>query len=337
MLASTKPRLAIIYDFDKTLSPRDMQEYGLIPDLGMKAEDFWQEVNALIDKEEMDSILAYTFLLVAKSRALNRAITLDTFHKMGQHIQFFKGVLGEATDTTSNTPKLSHPGVSRSEKGNPGSGSLAVGSKVESTVNQSWFERINRFCQSSDLEIEHYIVSSGIKEIIEATPIAKYFKKIYACEFLYDSQGCIQWPKIAINYTNKTQFIFRINKGVLEITHDSDQKLNDYTPEEQRRIPFANMIYIGDGFTDVPCMKLVKTHGGHSIAVFDPDKESKLFSEPKNLPAPELLRTSRVNTIVKADYSEGSQLEQIVQMIINKIYADAKLKATVEPFKPLLS
>lgn len=292
-------RVAIIYDFDKTLSPRDMQEYGLIPDLGMQAPEFWQEVNQLIDDEGMDGILAYTFLLVAKSRDQHKAITQETFQQVGKNIQFFKGVLPQGND-------------------------------------QGWFARINAWGAQRNLEVEHYIVSSGIKEIIDGTPIASEFKKVYACEFLYDDSDCIEWPKQAINYTTKTQFIFRINKGVLDITHDSDRKLNAYTKEQDRRIPFTNMIYIGDGFTDVPCMKLVKSHGGHSIAVFDPEKEASLFTDPRHHPATELLRTSRVNTIVKADYQPGSQLENIVKVILEKISADTKLQATVEPFRPLL-
>lgn len=292
-------RVAIIYDFDKTLSPRDMQEYGLIPDLGMQAPEFWQEVNQLIDDEGMDGILAYTFLLVAKSRDQHKAITQETFQQVGKNIQFFKGVLPQGND-------------------------------------QGWFARINTWGAQRNLEVEHYIVSSGIKEIIDGTPIASEFKKVYACEFLYDASGWIEWPKQAINYTTKTQFIFRINKGVLDITHDSDRKLNAYTKEQDRRIPFTNMIYIGDGFTDVPCMKLVKSHGGHSIAVFDPEKEASLFTDPHHHPATELLRASRVNTIVKADYQPSSQLENIVKVILEKISADTKLQATVEPFRPLL-
>lgn len=128
-----------------------------------------------------------------------------------------------------------------------------MGSKVEYFDGvKTWFERINAYGEKVGVRVEHYIVSSGIKEIIEGTEIARFFKKIYACEFMYDYNGSIQWPKFAVNYTAKTQFLFRINKGVLTIDSKSADKLNRFTPENERRVPFRNMIYIGDGLTDVP-------------------------------------------------------------------------------------
>lgn len=181
----------------------------------------------------------------------------------------------------------------------------------------SWFERINAYGEKMGVRIEHYIVSSGIKEIIEGTKIAHYFKKIYACEFMYDYTGTIQWPKYAVNYTAKTQFLFRINKGVLTIDSQSADKLNQYTPENERRVPFRNMIYIGDGLTDVPCMKLVKTNGGQSIAVYDPEKGKSA--------AETLLRDNRVNYVVPADYSTGSDIETIVFAIIKKMQAESEM------------
>ena len=221
-----KPIVALMYDFDKTLCTKDMQEYAFIPKLGMDASDFWRETNELTDREEMDNILAYMFTMVEKAREKKLTVSRDTFQEMGKKVKYFDGV-------------------------------------------QDWFQRINDFAESNDVRIEHYIVSSGIKEIIEGTSIAKYFKKIYACEFMYDYTGSIQWPKIAVNYTAKTQFLFRINKGVLKVDSKSAKALNEYTPENERRVTFRNMVYIGDGLTDVPCMKLVKSNGGQSIAVYD--------------------------------------------------------------------
>ena len=165
--------------------------------------------------------------------------------------------------------------------------------------------------------MEHYIVSSGIKEIIEGTSIAPCFHYIYACEFMYGDDGAIQWPKFAVNYTAKTQFLFRINKGVLTIDSKSSERLNRFTPEEERRVPFKNMIYLGDGLTDVPCMKLVKSHGGQSIAVYNPQKSSN--------PAKRLLEENRVNFIRSADYRSGSELEKLVQTILCKIQAESRL------------
>ena len=270
------PVAALIYDFDKTLCTKDMQEYGFIPSLGMTAGEFWREVNALTDREQMDNILAYMYLMVEKSRERNLPVTRKTFKMLGAGVKFFSGVA-------------------------------------------DWFERISRFGADRGVEIQHYIVSSGIREIIEGTPIAARFKKIYACEFMYGADGAIRWPKIAVNYTAKTQFLFRINKGVLDVDSRSAVQLNQFTPENKRPIPFANMIYIGDGLTDVPCMKLVKSHGGQSIAVYDPAQGDKLARE---------LRTfNRVNFIAPADYGAGEPLERVVQAIIEKIRAASAMQA----------
>lgn len=270
-----KPIVAIMYDFDKTLCTKDMQEYAFIPALGMSSSDFWAEANALTDEEEMDNILAYMYKMVEKAREKKVRISRDDFRNMGQSVEFFDGVL-------------------------------------------SWFDRINKYGEQAGVRIEHYIVSSGIKEIIEGTPIAQEFKKIYACEFMYDYNGSIQWPKFAVNYTAKTQFLFRINKGVLTVDSKSADKLNQYTPENERRVPFRNMIYIGDGLTDVPCMKLVKTNGGQSIAVYDQGKGHEAASN--------LLKADRVNFVAAADYGPGSDIETIVKAIIKKIHAVEEMR-----------
>ena len=137
---------------------------------------------------------------------------------------------------------------------------------------------------------------------------------MFAGEFLYDENGVACWPKNVVNYTTKTQFLFRINKGVLDISNDDD--LNRFTPEEDRPVPFRNMIYIGDGLTDVPCMKLVKVNGGCSIAVYQKGKQAKVK---------DLILDQRVNFIEPADYSEGSQLDQITKDIIVKMAGVEKL------------
>lgn len=277
MEETNKPIVALMYDFDKTLCTKDMQEYGFIPELGVTPAEFWQEANNLTDSEGMDGILAYMFMMVKMSQRHEVRITRETLNRLGNGIEFFPGVA-------------------------------------------TWFDRINTYGKSQGVEVEHYIVSSGVKEIIDGTSIAHYFKKIYACEFKYDYNGLIEWPKVAVNYTAKTQFLFRINKGVLDITTHSDRELNQYTPEVKRRIPFSNMIYIGDGLTDVPCMKLVKVNGGQSIAVYNLDNDTGLTSATK------LVRDNRVNFITPADYEEHSRLENIVKTIINKVKAVEELQ-----------
>lgn len=274
-----KPIVAIMYDFDKTLCTKDMQEYGFIPAVGMQPGEFWAEVGKLTDAQEMDNILAYMYLMVRKGTEKKIRISRENFQRLGADVEFFRGI-------------------------------------------PSWFDRINAYGASIGVAVEHYIVSSGIKEIIEGTSIAGCFKEIYACEFMYDESGAIVWPKLAVNYTAKTQFLFRINKGILRVDSSSAYALNEYTPEEERRVPFGNMIYIGDGLTDVPCMKLVRTNGGQSIAVYDPG-----VGEGS---ADALLRAQRVNYIAPADYSAGSRIETIVKAVMRKIQAAAQLQALMK-------
>lgn len=172
---------------------------------------------------------------------------------------------------------------------------------------EGWFDRINEFGRANGMQIEHYVISSGMKEIIEGTTISKCFKSIFACEFLYDENGNGVWPKTDVNYTNKTQFVYRINKGVLDVANDND--LNRSMPDDSKRVPFCNMIYIGDGLSDVPCMKMMKAYGGYSISVYQ-NKDSKVE---------DLLKRGRVDYIYPADYSENTGLDITVKNIIRKM------------------
>ncbi|MBQ8307586.1 MAG: haloacid dehalogenase-like hydrolase, partial [Alistipes sp.] len=183
---------------------------------------------------------------------------------------------------------------------------------------KEWFGRLNQYAAERGIELVHYINSSGLKEIIEGTSIAHEFRKIYACSFLYDIDGIAYWPAVAVNYTNKTQFIFKINKGV-ESVYDS-KRVNAYIDEDKRPVPFKRMIYVGDGTTDIPCMRLVKNFGGHSIAVYNPDQKGAR----KDLNA--LIRDNRVNHVCPADYSEGSEIDTLVQTILDKMAADIRLE-----------
>ena len=266
-----KPIIAIMYDFDKTLSTKDMQEYGFIPSLGVTSKQFWGEVKELQQAENMDPILAYLRHMLKKASEKGVRVTREAFVALGKDIEYYPGV-------------------------------------------EDWFERINNYGKENGVIIEHYVISSGIKEIIEGSSIKKHFKKIYACEFLYNENKVAVWPKLTVNYTNKTQFLFRINKGVLDVWND--EKLNAYVPEEERRIPFRNMIYIGDGLTDVPCMKLVKVNKGQSIAV---------FRKRKREIAAQLIFEDRVDFITEANYCAGGELDGIVKTIIEKMATVEKL------------
>ncbi len=188
----------------------------------------------------------------------------------------------------------------------------------------TYFDRINAFAREKGVELEHYIISSGLREFISGTPIAKYFTNIYASGYRYDANGVAVWPALAINYTNKTQYLFRINKG---INNSYDNTLiNKYLPEEERPIPFPQMIYIGDGETDVPAMKMIKYQGGIAIAVYNaavgPTKE-KL--SPKQS-CENLIKQNRANYIAPADYTEGSDLDRVIKLVIEKIRAEVVLK-----------
>lgn len=173
---------------------------------------------------------------------------------------------------------------------------------------KTWFKRISEIAKSEGVIVEHYIISSGLSEIIEGTPIAKYFKRIYACEFHYNERGNADWAQQAINFTTKTQFIFRISKGVLDTV--DDYTLNSYVSENDRRIPYRNMIYIGDGLTDVPCMTVVRDRGGESIAIYHKGEEDKAYK---------LIQENRVGYIAYADYSKDCELENIVKQLIKKM------------------
>lgn len=183
---------------------------------------------------------------------------------------------------------------------------------------EDWFKRITDYGKQRGIAIRHYIISSGIKEIIEGTKIAKNFTKVYASSFMYDANGVAEWPAVVLNYTSKTQYLFRINKGCEDITDNT--KINNYIKPEDRPIPFTNMIYIGDGSTDIPCMTIVKRAGGHSIAVY---KAGKGGTKSK---AEHLITDDRVNAVLPADYSKGKQIDNYVKLVIDKVATDSYLQ-----------
>ncbi|MBQ9673211.1 MAG: haloacid dehalogenase-like hydrolase [Ruminococcus sp.] len=261
----SKPIVAIMYDFDKTLSTKDMQEFAFIPSLSMTPCEFWNKANEIGLALEMDSTLAYMYTMLTESQKRGHPLTRNGLVNQGRQIEFFPGV-------------------------------------------EDWFNLINSFAEGIGVTVEHYIISSGLKEIIEGTAISRKFKKIYGCEFVYDDNGEAVFPKTAVNYTNKTQFVYRINKGVLEVSNDDD--LNRSMPDDSKRIPFCNMIYIGDGLSDVPCMKMMKSYGGVAIAVYNGTVNARVR---------ELLLKNRVDYIYPADYTENSGLFGTVKNIITKM------------------
>ena len=266
-------RMAICYDFDKTLSPDDMQTFTLIPSFGMKKEEFWEESNKLAKDNLMDNNLAWMFQLLQYSRAKRLPIRKSYFHDIGAEVPLYKGV-------------------------------------------EKWFGRINEYARKRGIEVEHYIISSGLKEIIEGSKIALEFKRVYASSYLYSPDGVAEWPAQAINYTNKTQYIFRIAKGCFE---EYDERVNDSMSADQLYIPYENIVYIGDSATDIPCMRLVKSKGGFSIGVFDPEKNArkKVY---------QLYSDERIDFYAPANYSLKSDISRYMRQIIDTIAARETIK-----------
>jgi len=188
---------------------------------------------------------------------------------------------------------------------------------------QEYFGKINEYAKSKGLVIEHYIISSGLRDILKGTKIHKHFKVVYASSYKYDQNDVAEWPALAIDYTSKTQFLFRINKGIQNAWDNSE--INKFHKEEDRAMPFARMIYLGDGETDVPAMKMVTYQGGTAIAVFNPNQRTNAGKKSKKV-CQELVTQKRANFIAAADYTEGSDLYKIIQLSIDKIAAEVELK-----------
>ena len=269
-----RPVLAICYDFDKTLSPDDMQAQGYIQSVGYDVQKFWDESNDLAKANDMDNNLAYMWKMVQESEG-RMVFNKEKLAEYGARVKLFDGV-------------------------------------------EDWFERIRAYGKTRNVIVEHYIISSGLKEMIEGTKMARAgaFKKIYASSFYFNDRGVAKWPAQVINYTSKTQFLFRIEKGVLDI---NDPGVNAYFSPEEIRVPFRNMVYIGDSDTDIPCMKLVNTYGGHSIGVYDPATQNKKKVY-------KMMHDKRIRYYAPADYTERSELDLLVKAIIDKTAANEILE-----------
>lgn len=181
---------------------------------------------------------------------------------------------------------------------------------------ETWFERINSIAEKMEINVEHYIISAGLREIIQGTSIAKFFTEIYASAFAYGSYKQPIWPKQVVNYTSKTQYLFRISKDCLDLS--DEDSVNEFKPDDERRIPFRNFIYIGDSETDIPAMKIVKKGGGTSIGVYNP-----LTGNLERVKR--LLQQERIDYLMPANYSEGQRLENLVKNILTKIKASEAL------------
>lgn len=270
------PRVALIYDFDGTLSPGNMQEFGYMKAIGADKEAFWAANDRLTRENDASGILCYMLLMLREAKAHGITLSRDMFRRFGADVKLFDGV-------------------------------------------RDWFGCIRAYGSSIGLDIRHFINSSGLKEMIEGTPIASAFDGIYASSFLYDAEtGEPVWPSVAVDYTTKTQFIFKINKGIREVS--DTRKINAFVPYDERPVPFSHMIYFGDGTTDIPSMKVVKDRQGHSIAVYKPG------DEPAKQTAERLINEGRVNFACPANYREGKMLDKLTRRILDKIAADIEFE-----------
>jgi phosphoserine phosphatase len=270
--SSNLSRTALVYDFDGTLAPGNIQEHTFIPNyLGTPVADFWDEVRREQIRHDADSVLVYMRLMLERAKAKGVPVTRDVLEAHGRDTPRFDGV-------------------------------------------DTWFDRINEHARERGLAIEHYIISSGSEEMMRGCSIYKHFRRVFASRYAYDEAGEAVWPAIAVNYTTKTQFLFRINKGV-ENSWDNEP-VNRWMPMDERPLPFSRMIYLGDGDTDIPSMKMVRHQGGYSIGVFDPAKWTEKDTQRKVY---NLISEDRAHFVAPADYRPGSQLDVVVRGILGRI------------------
>jgi hypothetical protein len=264
--------IALVYDFDGTLSPQPMQEYTVLPKIGIDPGTFWSQVNREAAETESDPMLVYMRHILEAIERQKVDVKRADFARMARAIQYF-------------------PGVAR------------------------WFPRMNDYVRRRSggrVKLRHYLISAGQKEILDGASIRRHFARIYASEYHFNHHGVATFPKLLVTDTLKTQFLFRINKGRESVT----ESINEHMPEAERPIPFQNMIYLGDGMTDVPSMALTKKNGGHTVAVFD------AASDKGKRTCVKLLEAGRVDFIAEADYRRGSRLARRVELLLDAIVAD---------------
>ncbi len=264
--------IALVYDFDGTLSPQPMQEYTVLPKIGIEPAEFWAIVNREARETESDPMLVYMRHIIEALERVRVDVKREDFAAMARAIEYFPGV-------------------------------------------PTWFARVNAYVRrrsKGQVKLQHYLISAGQKEILDGVSIRRHFKRIYASEYHFNHHGVATFPKFLVTDTLKTQFLFRINKGRESVT----ESINEHMPEAERPIPFQNMIYVGDGMTDVPSMALTKKNGGHAVAVFNPGEEKGRATCVK------LLDAGRVDFIAEADFRKGSKLSKRVELLLDAIVAD---------------
>lgn len=273
--------VALVYDFDGTLSPGNMQDQTLLPELGHTSpmKSFWPDVRRLAEERDADEILIYMDRLLALAHGCGKPLTTTSLREHGAQLRLFEGL-------------------------------------------DTWFDRMTRYGAERDLIVHHYVVSSGLKEMIAACSIARHFRHVFASSYQYEDERAVS-AAVAINYTTKTQYLFRINKGIL---NSWDRKaLNTYMAPRDRPIQFSRMIFLGDGDTDIPAMKMVRLQGGEAIAVFGNWEDAKHREVVSRL-----IEEDRVKMVAAADYRENSQLEVLVKGLLARMARDAGWRPKTE-------
>ncbi|MEZ5849670.1 MAG: HAD family hydrolase [Hyphomicrobiaceae bacterium] len=272
--AYEKRTIALVYDFDGTLSPKPMQEYTFLPKIGEDPKAFWAESNRIAKAQGADSLITYMHLMYKKAKARNVRIDRDDLVALGRDVELFAGV-------------------------------------------EAWFDEIAQYvnisAENHGVELRHYLVSSGLTEIIEGTRIYPRFHNVFASEYWFDAYD-LPYPKRVITDTGKTQYLFRINKGV----EDLGDSINEHMPEGTRPIPFSNMIYFGDGDTDVPSMAVMRKNGGYAVAVHPPGKSRQKCVD--------LFKAGRCDFFAPADYTRGSDLFKRTCLLLDRILADIRVR-----------
>jgi haloacid dehalogenase-like hydrolase len=280
-MATLQNTIAIIFDYDQTLSPSYMQDDVVFPAFGINAEKFWKRCADLVQSEGYDHELAY-MKCILDYLSMDRP-TNEQLKQLGAKMKLYKGL-----------PEM---------------------------FEEFKLDLLEEHHLAAAIRVDHFVVSSGLKILIEGSRIRPYLREVFGCEYAEDSQGRISFPKRVISHTQKTQYLFRINKGLLDMSQD----VNDHMPDEIRPVPFRNMIYIGDGPTDVPCFAIMRKNGGNAIAVYNPDDPSRSsFKKCYDLST----HADRVRHIAPSDYRRGGHLrlllEEMVREIADRILSERK-------------
>jgi len=289
-MAAPQNIIAIVYDYDQTLSPTYMQEEVLFPTFGIDSARFWKRCGELVKDQGYDGELAYMKVML-DYLGMDRPTNAE-LRALGKNMTFYKGLPEMFEQFAAGLLTAQH--------------------------------------EAHGIRVEHYIVSSGLKVLIEGSRLAPHVRAIFGCEFAEDEAGRITFPKRVISHTQKTQFLFRINKGLLDMSQD----VNDHMPPEIRPVPFRHMIYVGDGPTDVPCFTVIRHNGGQAIAVYNPDDPERAgFKKCYQLST----HADRVKHIAPSDYRAGSHLrlllEQMVQEIADNIVENRRRAAEISTIR----